>query len=751
MIHTQSTRTRLSFLPLEDRCNPSPSGVSPPGDPAVFGSGLGYSFTNWPDQPLNDIRLTTENTFPVVGPRGQGIRAEEDWIVRDPFPITDLDGKLVKIGGWYMVAGLATPRNDAVGTLREFRYLISPDGVNWQEGGRLITADDAGPIGLGDQLFSGDFRYDAANNRLLIYYTPVQGSNAAEYVPSASGPNMRQEIAVATATPVPTANTLTFTNYVDHGIKLRPDGNWYATPEGANTETEVYAFRDPYLYRDPETGVNYLLFAANWGRDQTVGYPPGAVTGDQQFPDAGPHDVVAGRPRNDGVVGVAVATDDTLLNWRLLPPVFGAVGVNEQLELPHIVFENGLHYLLLSTHNRTFIGDLKYDYPEGFYGFVADDFQGPWRPVNGTSLIFSNPPQDELQNYAWKAADLDGGRATVLSFINKGNSGTVSPAVTIRFDGDRVVIDDYQTPTGAGLPQPTVLAFGVTPTAPIGTYTVPSTSPVVGTKLTYLVTGGTLTVSNADGSVRFAVAVFPGFGGDVRTAAADVNGDGTADVVAGAGFGGGPHVKVYDGLTGGLLADFFAFDPGFFGGVWVGGGDLDGDGRAEVVVGAGEGGGPHVKAFAVSGGGVRTTASFFAYDPSFRGGVRVAVGPLGGPARIWTGAGERGAPHVRSFDPSGRGEASFFAGDPMSTGGAALGGVFTSSGQTRVVIGGTDVRTYTTTGQLLSQFSPSGMMGPLAVSVAYGDTGTPLFRVAGFGGDGGAVVRLYDVDGTLTA
>jgi hypothetical protein len=104
------------LTPLEDRLTPSnpsssnPSGSAPPGDPAVFGSGIGYSFTNWPDTPLNDIVLTGENTFPVVGPRGQGIRAApEDWILRDPFPVTDLDGKLAQIGGWYVVAGLATP------------------------------------------------------------------------------------------------------------------------------------------------------------------------------------------------------------------------------------------------------------------------------------------------------------------------------------------------------------------------------------------------------------------------------------------------------------------------------------------------------------------------------------------------------------------------------------------------------------------------------------------------------------------
>jgi hypothetical protein len=266
--------------PLEDRITPS----VPVGGGGTSSGAVGYSFSNWPAEPLTDIVLTAENTFPFVGPVGQAVRATEDWIIRDPFPVTDLDGKLARIGGWYVVAGLATPRNDPVGTLREFRYIISPDGVNWQEGGLLITSADAGPGGLGDQLFSGDFRYDAANNRVLLYYTPVVGSNPAEYVQSPAGRQMRQEIAVAQSTPQPAATGLAFSDFVQYGIQLVPDGAWYSTPERANTETEVYAFRDPYFFRDPETGLNYLTFAANWGTDQQIGYNGGVTGGTSSSP-----------------------------------------------------------------------------------------------------------------------------------------------------------------------------------------------------------------------------------------------------------------------------------------------------------------------------------------------------------------------------------------------------------------------------------------------------------------------------------
>jgi hypothetical protein len=57
----------------------------------------------------------------------------------------------------------------------------------------------------------------------------------------------------------------------------------------------------------------------------------------------------------------------------------------------------------------------------------------------------------------------------------------------------------------------------------------------------------------------------------------------------------------------------------------VAAGDLNGDGRADVIAGAGPGGGPHVKAF--SGVDGSAFASFDAYAPSVSEGVLVAAGP----------------------------------------------------------------------------------------------------------------------------
>jgi hypothetical protein len=87
------------------------------------------------------------------------------------------------------------------------------------------------------------------------------------------------------------------------------------------------------------------------------------------------------------------------------------------------------------------------------------------------------------------------------------------------------------------------------------------------------------------------------FTGGATVAIGDVDGDGLNEIVTAPGVGGGPHIRIFrtDGqLWGG---GFFAFESSDTTGARVAIGDVDGDGRDEIVVGSGPGAIPRIQVY----------------------------------------------------------------------------------------------------------------------------------------------------------
>jgi hypothetical protein len=164
---------------------------------------------------------------------------------------------------------------------------------------------------------------------------------------------------------------------------------------------------------------------------------------------------------------------------------------------------------------------------------------------------------------------------------------------------------------------------------------------------------GTVTMHNSDTTTRFTLTPGAGF---IRTAVSDFTGDGVGDLVVGTGPGRPTWVQIVDGVTKAELFSINPFEASFTGGIYVAAGDITGDGKADLVITPDEGGGPRARVF--SGNGFTQIADFFGIDdPNFRGGARAAIGDLNGDGKgdLLVAAGFGGGPRVAAYDGAGLG------------------------------------------------------------------------------------------------
>lgn len=259
--------------------------------------------------------------------------------------------------------------------------------------------------------------------------------------------------------------------------------------------------------------------------------------------------------------------------------------------------------------------------------------------------------------------------------------------------------------------------------------------------------GGTAQVNVYDAKTGALLGILNPFGGGykggVNVATGDVNGDGVEDVVVAAGRGAAPDVKVYDGATLKQIGSFQAYSKTFFGGVTVAVGDVNGDGRADIVTGAGVGSAPHVKMFsgaelfAKSAKAMAVAVpvarmNFFAFDASARGGVGVSVGDVNGDGYgdIVVGQGP-GANGVRAF--SGKGGATLMDLKPFGAG----------------FDGGVSVAVGDVTGDGKADIITGAMRGDATVKVF--SNGSEVAAYKAFDGRVGTRVAVQDIDGDGTA
>lgn len=367
--------------------------------------------THWSADALAGIADQADARLPVFTAQDVvPILADHDlW---DMWQIAYADGRTAMVDGrsWWFF--LATPRfDDPEWRHDEARIRLTSHGADgWRDHG-VTFADGFTP---GSREWSGSAVLGEDDTTLTLYFT-ASGRRG--------GPRtFEQRLFETTGRFIVEGDEARCEGWTNPVESVAADGHHYIVANQAEPENGgIKGFRDPAYFRDPADGSEYLLFVGS------AGWVDEAL---------------------DGVIGVARQIDG---RWTIQPAMIEAIGVNSELERPHIIVRNGLYYCFWSTQAKRFAPGL--GAPTGLYAMVADGMAGPWRPVNGTGLVAGNPVDEPTQAYCWWVT----GEGDVISFVDywglagadvsadatlrrRHFGGTAAPWFRVEMAGDRVTI-----------------------------------------------------------------------------------------------------------------------------------------------------------------------------------------------------------------------------------------------------------------------------------------------------------------------
>jgi levansucrase len=332
------------------------------------------------------VRQDPTNTSLLI-PLNFPIMNNEVW-VWDTWPLTNLSTNVITYNGWHVIFSLTAPRNIGFNerhAVARIGFFYSRDAQTWIYGGPLFPPGYA----LGVRQWAGSTILTAGNN-VQVFYT----ASGHDFAPPPSPNDVLQRIATATGQIHSDDRSVWFTGFRNHSIVAEADGQLYQTLEQSTGSPIIYAFRDPFIFRNPADDRIYILFEGN---------TPGRAGEYQCQPrDIGPvppgHVVPPESRFYTGNIGLAEVTSANMRNARLLPPLLSANCVNQQLERPHFVFRNNQVYLFTISHMFTYAPGLTG--PDGVYGFVGPSIRSDYKPLNASALVLGNPPSQPNQQYS---------------------------------------------------------------------------------------------------------------------------------------------------------------------------------------------------------------------------------------------------------------------------------------------------------------------------------------------------------------
>ena len=287
----------------------------------------------------------------------------------DMWPVEHVDGSIVLADGWEIWVIMCAPRDlhpDERHNVARLRLALYRGGV-WRDCGHLLP-DEVNP---GAREWAGSTVYDAETGAVTLFYTAAGRRGEAVH-------SFEQRLFQTTGQLVITGGTVAVSSWSEPFENVISDDDHYMVAREAEGRPGfIKAFRDPYHFRDPADGKDYLLFTAS---------------------------LKGSASEFNGVVGLAVAEGEGFSDWKLLPPLLSADGLNNEMERPVLRMHEGRYYAFWSTQKRTFAPDGPSG-PNGLYGMVADSLLGPYHPLNGTGLVVANPLDEPVQTYSWWVTD----------------------------------------------------------------------------------------------------------------------------------------------------------------------------------------------------------------------------------------------------------------------------------------------------------------------------------------------------------
>jgi levansucrase len=278
----------------------STSGV---GNASIYGAA-----TAWTDAHVAHIACAPIPEAPILTAKDVH-RFNPDLDFWDMWPLQNRDGKTAHIAGGTLWMALSAPifpdpgQRHAAARIR----LLHQKQNDWRDCGPCL------PDGLnpGSREWSGSAILAEDGVSIMLYFTAAGRTGDA-------GASYEQRIFQASGLLDLSATLPKITHWSLATECVVSDGTTYiAVNQREGEPGAIKAFRDPYWFCDPADQQAYIVFTASLAQSQSA---------------------------FNGAVGIARAgSADGLQEFALLPPLLHADGVNNELERPHIVMQNGLY------------------------------------------------------------------------------------------------------------------------------------------------------------------------------------------------------------------------------------------------------------------------------------------------------------------------------------------------------------------------------------------------------------------------